>query len=454
MSDGTFGAQLRVLRAAKDMSQSDLARKARMRRGSLSLYESDKALPDAGVLERLLRALGYSWSALDGADDFLAFLKGCPADLRGTPRGDMGERNQAMRQLVETLREESPERRKALIEESPECREPLFCEILCLESERLCLTDPRKGADLAELAVFAAGKLSDEEARAGYLSYAYAHLGHARRVRGDLRGAEGAFECGARHWNPEGEEPSAADAGWILALKASLRIAQRRLPEAWDLLSRARERSRDSLLEARVLVSMSRVLEEQGEWEAAIAKLHEAEPYADPERDPRLVLCIRHNLTWLLTLAGRHGEARTRLPEAIELCRRLGSILDRVRLRWVEGRILAEAGEAEKAIRIFGGVRAEFLSRDMGYDAALVSLEMAAVYAREGRTAEVKALARHMVPIFQSQDVHREALAALALFRQAAEAEKATEELARRILAYLQKARFDPELRFKVVTSA
>lgn len=455
MNDRTLGAKLRVLRAAKDMSQSDLAEKSGVRRGAISLYEGGKKNPDALTLERLLRGLGFTWASLDGADDFLEFLKGCSAaDVRGVPRGDMEARSEALCRFLESLLSEPPERRKALIEERPEAKDPHLSELLCLESERLCLADPRKAAEVAELAIFAAERLSDGGTRPEYLSYTYAHLGNARRVQGDLPGAEAAFECGACHWNPEAETPSVVDAGRILALKASLRIAQRRLPEAWDLLSRARERSRDSLLEARILVSMSRVLDEQGEWEAAIAKLHEAEPYADPERDPRLVLCIRHNLVWLLTLAGRHEEARERLPEAIGLSRRLGSVLDRVRLRWVEGRILAETGEAERATRLFSRVRAEFLSRDMGYDAALVSLEMAVVYTREGRTAEVKALARHMVPIFQSQDVHREALAALALFRQAAEAEKATEELARKVLLYLQKARLNPELRFSLNADA
>ncbi len=81
----------------------------------------------------------------------------------------------------------------------------------------------------------------------------------------------------------------------------------------------------------------------------------------------------------------------------------------------------------------------------MGYDVALVSLEMAILYAGLGRTEQVKTLARHMTPIFQAHSIHREALAALTLFRQAAERERVTAELAREILSYLRKARYDPE---------
>jgi hypothetical protein len=85
----------------------------------------------------------------------------------------------------------------------------------------------------------------------------------------------------------------------------------------------------------------------------------------------------------------------------------------------------------------------------MAYDVALVSLEIAILHAGQGRTEQVKTLARHMTPIFRAHAIHREALAALTLFRQAAEREQVTAELAREVLAYLRKARYDPELRFE-----
>jgi hypothetical protein len=54
-----------------------------------------------------------------------------------------------------------------------------------------------------------------------------------------------------------------------------------------------------------------------------------------------------------------------------------------------------------------------------------------------------------MTPIFQTQEVHREALAALTLFRQAAERERVTAAFARDVLLYLRKARNAPDLRFE-----
>jgi hypothetical protein len=60
----------------------------------------------------------------------------------------------------------------------------------------------------------------------------------------------------------------------------------------------------------------------------------------------------------------------------------------------------------------------------------------------------VKRLAEEMIPIFQAADVHREALAALLLFQEAARHETLTLKLAREVARYLKAARVDPSLRF------
>jgi hypothetical protein len=84
----------------------------------------------------------------------------------------------------------------------------------------------------------------------------------------------------------------------------------------------------------------------------------------------------------------------------------------------------------------------------MGYDAALALLEESVLLLEEGRPAEVRQRARILVDVFTSQDVHREAAAALLVFQEAAEGETATAELVRRLLAFLHRARHDPGLRF------
>jgi hypothetical protein len=182
--------------------------------------------------------------------------------------------------------------------------------------------------------------------------------------------------------------------------------------------------------------------------ERAIELLRQAESLVDAERDPRLLLCLRHNLLWELTTLEGYEQAEGLLPEVAALCRSLGNPLDLLRLQWAEARIVAGLGRVDDAIRLLQGVRQEFADRGMSYDTALATLELTALHLQEGCTAEVKRLSVEMARIFRAQSVPREALAALLFFQKAAERDSATARLAREIAAFLEKQRTDPGLRF------
>jgi hypothetical protein len=53
------------------------------------------------------------------------------------------------------------------------------------------------------------------------------------------------------------------------------------------------------------------------------------------------------------------------------------------------------------------------------------------------------------VPVFESRELHRQALAALALFEQAAACEQASADWVRRLARYLRQSRYNPYLRFQ-----
>jgi len=80
------------------------------------------------------------------------------------------------------------------------------------------------------------------------------------------------------------------------------------------------------------------------------------------------------------------------------------------------------------------------VARKIAYDAALATLELAVFLAAQGRTAEVKELAAETAPIFKAQCVERERLGALTLFRQAADEERLTAALARRLVREFKRA--------------
>jgi hypothetical protein len=169
----------------------------------------------------------------------------------------------------------------------------------------------------------------------------------------------------------------------------------------------------------------------------------------DPDQEPRLVLCARHNLIDDLAETDRFFEAQKLYRETRALYRNFPDPVTQNRRRWVKGKISLGLGRTKQAERLLLSSRDGFIAEEIPYDAALVSLEVAALYAREGRTAHLKRLAQEMLPIFSSLQIHREALAALTFLRKALDAERASLELVSRVARYLRCAKHDPELRFE-----
>jgi tetratricopeptide (TPR) repeat protein len=271
----------------------------------------------------------------------------------------------------------------------------------------------------------------------------FAYLGNARRVLGELRSAEDAFvkaeDCLAR--STSGNIEIRAE---ILDLKSSLRRAQRRFDEALVLTSEGHslyEGLEDRHGIGKSLVQQAKILEEMNDLPRAIDLLKEVASKIDPVSDQRLFLCARYNLLGCLTLAGLYEEAELILPEIQNLFRNSAQPLDRVRLRWAEGLIHLGRGRLGPAEAAFREVQREFLDRQMGYDAALVSLDLARLLAQEGCTEDLKRLAAEMMPIFQSRDVHREAILALMMFQRACEEERLTVDLVRQISDHLRRER-------------
>lgn len=120
-----------------------------------------------------------------------------------------------------------------------------------------------------------------------------------------------------------------------------------------------------------------------------------------------------------------------------------------LRRRWLLGRIHAGLGDVETARAAFEEVRAGAAERELPYELAMVSLELAVLLLERGETAAARRLAGEMLPIFRSRELHTHAMAALYLFRHAAETETATAAFARAVARYLQRARNNPYLRFE-----
>lgn len=337
-----------------------------------------------------------------------------------------------------------------------------LAELLCAESWKAGAHDAARAVTLARLAVEVAkrvqeGQPCEREWLFELRAYTWAHLASAWRVSGDLHQAEEAQKSSDRWWR-KGAAGMGDILGYepvILGLKASLRKDQRRFQEALALLDEVIAAylagdpgTQDYHLAGRAMVKKAKVLEEMGELPEALRLIREASPLIDPVREPRLFLCVEHNRLDYLVKLGRSEEAKTLLPKVRALSEDLGNDLDLLRLTWVEGHLHAAVGEIPEAIHLLTRVRADFIARGIGFDAALVTLDLSIAYLKAGNTSAVAELAREMLPVFEAQDVHREALAALAVFQQAALQEKATLVLTEKVAGYLIQARKNPGLRF------
>jgi hypothetical protein len=181
----------------------------------------------------------------------------------------------------------------------------------------------------------------------------------------------------------------------------------------------------------------------------AIEATRSALTLLEPEGDLNLLIAGHYNLRLQLVQAERFEEAAELLEMDEGLYRQVQEPWLQLRLLWLRGDIAAGRGMLDVAERAYVETRDGFVALKGGYDAAMVSLDLAVLYLRQGRTAEVRRMAEEMLPIFEAQNIHREALAALALFQEAARQDQLTLEKALEVVAYLREARSETELRFE-----
>ncbi|HSK79789.1 MAG TPA: helix-turn-helix transcriptional regulator [Thermoanaerobaculia bacterium] len=479
-----FGSTLRFLRVFRGKSAGDLAQAAQVSPSLISEYENGTKTLYRDRLEALLDLLDVPPEAIDGAL-FTLELAGpageegpaSPGDPSPEERRSIGraaarigasvareirtgltaavraarleEDRRRAGEVWDVLRQLTPRERRTVVEVAGEHLGWAVCERLCEESAKA-------GADKAERAVEIAGlALRVAEQNPGPEStqlqgYAWAFVGNARRVQGNLPDADRAFVRSREMWQKgEAAGPTPLDETRILDLEASLRQYQGRFDDTLQLLGHALRSVGHPTRLSKLLAKEAAVFEMIGQYEKALYSLKKAADLIQTEAEPRLLLVIRFNMAVNLLYLQRYTEAEAVLPQIRAQAVELGNGLDLTRLLWLEGRAVAGLGKRDDALTIFCQVQSEFTARQIAYDAALVSLELAVLYLEARRTREVKDLAHKMLWIFRSQGVHREALAALKLFCEAAQQETATEELARRVFNYLEKARRAPELRFE-----
>jgi tetratricopeptide (TPR) repeat protein len=360
-------------------------------------------------------------------------------------------RQEAEPLLKDLLRRPAAERRR-MVEEYEAYRTWALAERTAFASVKLAAHDADAALEMARLAVRMAELTpGSEEWRSRLGGLCWGLLANATRVKGDFPSADAAFGRSDRLWRAgaTADPGQLLDGTRLLDLKASLRRHQGRFEESLDLLSEALAVSRSEEASARILLKKAFTLEQMGDWQRAIRALEAARPLVEKQGDLRNRCVLEFNLCVCLIAASRYAEGQALLPKVRALAVELGNRLDLLRCRWLQGRIAAGQGRLEEAVIDLEAVAGELIALAIAFDAGRVCLDLAELYLRQRRTAEVKRLSSRIVAVFRAQQVHSEVLAAVILFQKAAEQERVTIELTRRLAEYLRRAQHDPTLHFE-----
>lgn len=365
------------------------------------------------------------------------------------------EQSEASELLRELALQPFP-RQWTMVTENPRFRTWAFCELLLDACREWGFQEPARALEVARLGVEVAERLDAGaygEARVNDLrARAWSSQANAERILTDFRAAEKSFVQAERLLRRGTGDP--LELAGLLLPKSSLLGHQQRFPEAFRMLDRVvriGRRCNDLHLCGKALVAKGFFATMANEPEASLQYLAEGVPLVDAAAEPRLLVAARHNLIVGLTETGRHSEALTLLEQTRPLYERLGDRMNRIRLSWLEGAIARALGDFERAETLLLDVRSQLVEQELGYDAALLSLDLAQIYARQGRGAEMRRLAEEMLPIFRSREIHREAASALIVFQKAASLERVTLGLVQELSDYLKESRKNPGLRFKTL---
>lgn len=327
-----------------------------------------------------------------------------------------------------------------------------LCESLLEKSRALRHDDPAGMLHLANLARLAADRLDagfyGADRRTDMQARAWAELANAYRVTDDFAQAEAAMAC-ALDLRAQGTGDPLLYAR-IADLNASLLCDQRRFKEAFRMLDLAyaiHRRHSDSHEVGRVVILKGLYTGYAGKPEEGLQLLVRGLSMIDRARDSKLVFHTLHNILLFRVELGEYEQARRQLQSMRPLYAAHAGWLDRVKLHRLEGEIAAGLGDLVTAEATFQQIRQDLNEAGLGYQASLASLDLAGVWLRQGRTAEVRGLVSEMVSTFRVLGVEREAMSALHMLQDSLERDQATLEVLRLTAGILRRLQNEPATR-------
>jgi len=341
--------------------------------------------------------------------------------------------------LLSLLDRAARDEHEALIAADPRFTNPQLARRLLERSHRARYDDLRSMLHWAAIARLIAERCTADDTGSqakleDLRTRAWGQFGNALRVAGQLSEAEKAMLRARRHLEAGTHDPLVR--ARLFEQIASLHTFQRDFGEAIALLQQAADVYREigeshSLARALVHEAIAHIY--AGQAENAVSILNRAIPLIDHESDPHLLLAACHNIVRCYIDLDQPEQALSLYLDAKELYSEFKDALILLRAAWQQGQLLRDMGHLHAAETTLLDARAGFLERDLQYEVAVVSLDLASVYVRLGSIAELKQTIAETVPIFRALRVDRELLGSLLQLQKVADQEIQALELIRKM---------------------
>lgn len=287
----------------------------------------------------------------------------------------------------------------------------------------------------------------NSKSRAGLMAELEANLANALRVLGQLPAAEPHMDRALRLSD---ETPDAHVHGQVLLFASLLARDSRQFDAAFALAQKARrqfecsggveERNGVDLLESLIFFF-------QADFPNAIAGLQRLA--YDKSVDKANRFSATFFLVKALVLTGAGFKIGSLLPRLNDLARSFPSQHLDIELSWLKGLIVGSLGDPDAGEALMSRARDYYLEKEILYDAALVTLDMAMVRFEAGHYGEAARHAAGIVDAFAASGIHREALVALRYFQEAVKKNEEARDRYRELQVYLPLSRRDPAYAYK-----
>lgn len=318
-------------------------------------------------------------------------------------------------------------------------------------SHELRYDDPEQMVDLARLALVVAERLNPERHGATIVAdlccRATIELANALRVADQLDEARATLGD-AVQWLHKGTGNSHIEVR-LYDVQASLLADSRHFDaacEALDVVYKTQLQHGDSHLAGRALIKKGLYLNYKGDAGGAIPVLRLGLSMIDGESDPSLLYAGVHNLARCHMDLGQLRSARALLWVNRRRYKEALGRVNELKLLWLQAQINLGLGNRERAKEGFCVVKNGFWEAGLRYNEALVTLELALVYANEGRVADARSLGMEAAEVFLSLGIERETMSAVLLLRRAFELRVLPVALLTSVLEFLRASEKGPEV--------